>query len=249
MHDSRFECRAQTNLQLYVQLAAAGYSREELIAVRRAYEFATRVFAAQLRPDGRPFVCHVVGVSSILAMVDAPIGTIIGGLLHSAYTHGDFGYGRGQVTRSGRVRLRKAAGLAVDQLVDCYSQHPWNRTTVAFLTANAAKVDSNLRQVALIRVADALDDAFDHALQLSRKTLNPNRPISVESLVQLAIAIEQQELGEELRRVLDVTRIPPPTFEGLQDPHAASYLVCPMSWRENILTRMIRVVRLRRRGD
>ncbi len=103
MYDLRFERRAQTNTQLYGQLIAARYGSEEIVAVHRAYTLATKVFAGQLRPEGRPFVCHVVGVASILAMVEAPHATIVGGLLHSAYSHGDFGHGRGHVTRAARI--------------------------------------------------------------------------------------------------------------------------------------------------
>ncbi len=248
MHDLRFERRAQTNTQLYGQLIAARYGSEEIVAVHRAYTLATKVFAGQLRPDGRPFVCHVVGVASILAMVEAPHATIVGGLLHSAYSHGDFGHGRGHVTRAARDLLRAAAGPVVEQLLDCYARNPWNRTTVDALLASATALDPDLRQITLIRLADTLEDSLDHGLQLSEKASNPNRRIPVESLVELANALGHPELGASLRRLLDDAESAPEVLVALREQHVGAYVVCPSSWREKLSPRFARLLRRVRAG-
>lgn len=248
MRVTDFEQRAQSNTQLYGQLLSIGYCMKEVARVRDAYVLAAKLFAGQLRPDGRPFVCHLVGVASILAMLEGAPDTIIAGLLHSAYTHGDFGFGRGQMTRKARDRLRAAFGPQIECLVAVYSRHPWNASTVANWIENAETLDADARQIVVIRLADTIEDALDHGLQLSAKTENPNRAISVESLVILAHALGHPRLGASLRHVLqeeddamDLTL--------LRESQLGSYVVCPSSWREKMLPRFVRLARRIRTGS
>src|SRR5689334_6346982 len=128
---TEFEQRSLSNTQLYGQLLAAGYAMSDVARVRDAYQLASSLFAGQLRPDGRPFVCHLVGVASLLAMLEATADTMIAGLLHSAYTHGDFGLGRGRPTGGARERLRATVGAQAERLVFRYSSCPWNPSTVS----------------------------------------------------------------------------------------------------------------------
>jgi (p)ppGpp synthase/HD superfamily hydrolase len=238
MNDSEFERRAQTNIQLYAQLLAGGYGSDLILGIRDAYTLATRLFAGQLRPEGRPFVCHVVGVASILAMLDAPPTTIVAGLLHSAYSHGDFGYGRGQVTRGARSRLRGAVGPGIERLLACYSSHPWNSATVAGWVANAGAMASDQRQIAIIRLADTVEDALDSGLRMSEKGSNEHRQVPMEDVVDLAHVLGYPRLGVSLRHLLQVRD--EPDFIALRDSHAGSYLVCPSSWREKMVPRFAR---------
>src|ERR1700676_5647271 len=84
---------AQTNIQLFNQLHRKGYSESDLARVSAAYAFAARVFTGCFRPSGKVFLAHLVGTGSILAELHRPIATIAAGLLHSVYTHGEFGDG------------------------------------------------------------------------------------------------------------------------------------------------------------
>jgi hypothetical protein len=237
-----FQSRAQTNLQLYRQLLDAGYAMDDVRAVREAYVLATTLFAGQLRPEGRPFTCHLVGVASILATVGAPERTIIGGLLHSAYTHGDFGRGRGEVTGEARASLRRAIGVQAEELVSCYACHPWNASTVRHWLANAANLSADVRTVAVIRLADAIEDELDDGLALSSKSSNGNRRIPVADLAALGDALGHPHLGATLSRLLDAE--PGEARLGsLQHPHAGSYFACPSSWRERLGPRLLRWTR------
>ena len=96
---------AQTNLQLYNQLRAQGYSQKELVIVHRAYEFLTTIYPGYFQADGKPFVAHTVGVASILAHLQLPAEFIAAGLLHNIYGNGDFGDGRARKgpAQGGRV--------------------------------------------------------------------------------------------------------------------------------------------------
>ena len=242
MNEPEFRTRAQTNIQLFGQLLAAGYSVEKVAHVREAYTLATRLFAGQLRPEGRPFVCHVVGVASILAMVEAELSTILAGLLHSAYSHGDFGYGKGQITTRARDHVRGVVGSHVERVVASYAHHRWNAAAVASWMANAQAPTPDEREFAVIRIADIIEDGLDLGLQLSEKSENLNRDISPEHLAELAEALGFPALGlplrslaEDPRREIDV--------RALREAHAGSHLVCPASWHEKAWPRLVRLAR------
>ena len=236
-----FGQRAQTNTRLYGQLAGAGYGSDDLGRVRDAYALATTLFASQLRPEGRPFLCHLVGVASILALDDAPASAVIGGLLHSAYSHGDFGHGPGHVMDAARRRVRAVVGEEVDRLLTCYSRYPWNARTVDEWLAHPATLEPDTRQIAVIRLADALEDTLDHGLELSAKASNPHRAVAVERVVALADAMGYPSLGSALEQLGEATT--PPELLALREPHAGSYVVGPSSWREKALPRLMRFVR------
>jgi (p)ppGpp synthase/HD superfamily hydrolase len=237
-----FERRAQSNTQLYGQLLGAGRALNEVKSVRDAYVLAAKLFAGQLRPDGRPFVCHLVGVASILALLDATHHTVITGLLHSAYTHGDFGSGRGQTTGKAHERLRAAVGPEVERLVSVYATRPWNPSTVTAWTQNVGTLDADTRQIVLIRLADTLEDALDHGLQLSAKMENPNRAISPDALATLANMLGYAELGISLRNVLQAGE-DTIGLNLLRQGDSGSYMVCPASWRERLIPRFVRLAR------
>lgn len=58
---------AQTNVQLYNQLQAAGWSELDRARVKGAYALSLRILASRFRPDGKPFTAHGIGTASILA--------------------------------------------------------------------------------------------------------------------------------------------------------------------------------------
>src|SRR4029453_3473264 len=95
IRDNGCAMRAQTNIQLYRQLLAARHAVAQVQQVRDAYALAARLFAAQLRPEGRRFVCHLVGAASLLAQQETAFPIVLAGPLHSAYPHGAFGGGPG----------------------------------------------------------------------------------------------------------------------------------------------------------
>ena len=236
------ERRAQTNLQLYAQLLAAGIDVDQVAFVRDGYALAARLFAGQLRPEGRPFVCHVVGVASILAMSGAPTGTILAGLLHSAYSHGDFGSGRGQRSRGARDEIAAVVGPDVEGLVDSYCGLRWSAELVGRWVANPERISAHERQLAWIRLADSAEDALDCGLQLSSKPENPHRDITPQMLVALSDALGFASFAAALERVL-VTPNVDVDLSRLRDQHAGSYVVAPASWREKVFPRLMRAVR------
>ena len=242
MNVLEIEHRAQTNLQLYGQLLAAGIGIDQVAFVRDGYTLAARLFAGQLRPEGRPFLCHVVGVASILAMSGATPRTIVAGLLHSAYSHGDFGFGKGQRSRRAREEVTAVVGPQVEAVVASYSELRWSAELVGAWIANPERIRENERQLAWIRLADSAEDALDCGLQLSAKPENPHRDITPQMLVALSNALGLVPLAASLERVL-VTQEDDFDLSPLRDHHAGSYVVCPASWREKVFPRLLRFAR------
>jgi (p)ppGpp synthase/HD superfamily hydrolase len=152
---------AQTNLRLYRQLHEAGYAPTDLLLVRDGYELATALFAGQFRGSGKPFVAHLVGTASILAAVEAPPAVVVAGLLHAVYAQGDFGIAR---WRERRARVRAAVGDAVERLVWRYEEMPWTPAAIERFRADPAVLAGIDRQVALMRLANELDDNLDLAM-------------------------------------------------------------------------------------
>ena len=247
MEGMKFEGRAQTNVQLYLEMSRVGRSARDIATVRDAYTLAAELFAGQLRPEGRPFTCHLVGVASILATMGAPLVTVAGGLMHSAYTHGDFGMGRGEMRPAARGRLRKLLGDEIEGLAAGYASLPWNPASVGRWLADVDAIADGTRPLIVIRLANALEDALDLGLHFSGKFENPNRAIDPEQLAALAEAVGCPGLGPSLRRALDECQNAGDLAQ-LRAAHDGSYVVGPPSWREKLFPRLARYARRLRDG-
>src|SRR6059058_2198532 len=99
---------AQTNIELYGQLFQADSPDADLRGVQAAYELAMRLFAGHFRPNHKPFLAHLVGTASILAAHGGDSRLVAAGLLHSAYSHGEFGDGSRAMTAAKRRTLHRA---------------------------------------------------------------------------------------------------------------------------------------------
>lgn len=58
------------------------YNKDEIEAVRRAYEYAKNLHSGQFRESGEPYIIHPLNVAYILAEMHADRDTICAGLLH-----------------------------------------------------------------------------------------------------------------------------------------------------------------------
>ena len=79
-----------------------------------AYAFAMRLFTGCFRQSGKTFISHLVGTASILAEFHASATTVAAGLLHSAYSHGEFGTGERGISEAKRKQLRLVVGSEVE---------------------------------------------------------------------------------------------------------------------------------------
>ena len=240
---------AQTNVQLYNQLSEAGYSRNDIERVHEAYGLAMELFPGAFRGSGRPFLSHLVGTASVLAWLRAPLAVVAGGLLHSAYSHGEFGnYWRG-MAEDKRRRVRERVGEEIEELVAAYTRFPWNPAAIVRLADNLDGLDERGRRVLLMRLANELDDHEDlnvlyvKEAEIRRDLVRAPLPLCLG----MAEHLGYPHLGEELARVFKAT-LETEVSPALRGVHDESFVLAPAShvWRPRVLARwgLARLLRL-----
>jgi len=233
---------AQTNIQLYNQLRELGYPPRDLERIHRAHALAMRLFTGAYRGSGRPFLAHLVGTASVLAWLRTPIAVVAGGLLHSAYSHGEFGnFWRG-MTDDKRRRVREAVGAEAEELVAGYTRLPWTAATVASLASLAGSLTEPERAVLLVRLANEVDDHQDQNLLYVTAAGHRREFIwtTLHRCPGIAERLGYPALAGELTRVFKETM----TGEApvaLQGPGDDSFVVAPAShtWRPAVVARWI----------
>lgn len=158
----RLKQTAQTNLQLYNQLLAADYPVAELQQVRIAYDLAARRFAGLLRPDGRCFLAHVVGVASLVAQLGGSPNAVAASLLHAWLSHGPRLLNRLH-RKTRRPALTPEVNPAVgDLILRFHVLHRDSAARHAVLEAPDPPSASD-RDALLMHLANALDNHVDFA--------------------------------------------------------------------------------------
>ena len=180
---------AQTNLQLYEQIAARPDA--ERLRVRAAYELATELFAGRYRGSGKPFVAHLVGTASVLAQHGAPLDVVLAGLLHAAYHQGEFGSGRPGMTVSRRTRMRRALGAGAEELIARYTRYEWSRVP--------DRIAPDDRPVVLMRIANEVDECADRGLLYSGSGKRRSMAEHVARFTVAAKALGEAQLAEQLQ--------------------------------------------------
>lgn len=238
---------AQTNLQLLNQLIAVGYPEADLQCVFTAYQLAMELFTGRFRASGKPFLAHLVGTASILGDLAVPIPLVVAGLLHSAYSHGDFG----PLSREAKSkRIRQAIGEEANAYLVRYDNLTWKPHTIPELHQQLSRLKSETQGVILMRLANELEEHYDLGLLYCG---NPNRhqqsrhqcaPIMVEMAHQLGFPTLAGNLSEAFQRTA-TAQIP----ANLTNPTGERYttLVVPHSCRQRLAVRFHQSVSARLR--
>ena len=149
---------AQTNIQLYNQLIRDGCAPGDMALIRRAYELAVPLFTGLYRPSGKTFMDHVVGTASIIHEVQGKPALTAAGLLHSAYSHGDFGFAGRVSSRVRSKRMAAAVGDEVEAYVRMYDELSWSTRRARELQEQIDDMTPAWRDVVSLRVANELED-------------------------------------------------------------------------------------------
>ena len=157
----------QTNLQLYRLLKELGASDLVLAQVHAAYDVAKQLFGHCFRPDEKPFVCHLVGTASALAMWGQRVDMINAGLLYSAYLFGDFSDGERGASRERRAWLQKVTGKHTEDMIRQYTSARWRNEPVSVLHRRA-KEDASFRDILIMKIADSFDEVADGGILYAR---------------------------------------------------------------------------------
>lgn len=196
---------AQTNVQLFNQLRALGWSAADLATVNRAYEETVRHYAGYFQADGKPFVCHCVGVAGILAHLGFPVAMVAAGMLHNVYGNGDFGDGRDDSTATARRRqVRAAVGEETEALVFRFREFRITEATIDRFLAVLPRLDATERALLVMDLADFLEKVADlGALYMADGDWAVELPLRRgEDLAALAEKLEQPELAAAFREAI-----------------------------------------------
>lgn len=217
---------AQTNLQLYRQLAAEGYSDGDSAVVAGAYEVGLRLFPGTYRGSGKPFLAHLVGTASVLASLRVRVAVVATGLLHAAYTHGEFGNGWYGISERKRGELREALGDEIEDLITRYTRFTWRPRTIPEIRARLDAMLPVERDVLLVRLANELEDHLDlgilYLADMRRRLdfMQTELGSAVEMAGRLGFPMLAKELAETFADVAR-GRVAP----GLRRPQGKSYRI------------------------
>lgn len=223
---------AQTNLQLYAQLAERDYSASDQQYLAAAYRLAADLFSGQYRGSGKPFVAHLVGTASILARTNASTPVIAAGLLHAAYEQGDFGLGLLGRHPDKRDELRQTLGVEAEQYVESYFKLRWTDDVIAKLAAKGANLSMPEQRVILIRLANELEDYLDGGvLFCANSEARLARLVRIrDDHVSLARQLGQPDLADELSQAFS-TNAAGAVPSGVRNRSGHSRLWIPRSCR------------------
>ncbi len=226
---------AHTNTTLFRQLAAAGWTPADLDLAHRAYDLARALVPGLFNGDGRPFVNHLVSVASLLQHYRRPPTTVIAGLLHSIYAHGDFGLLC--TFESARARVR-AVSVPVEILVHGFHLLPWNTRGLQSHWADRGGTDPLRREVIVMRLVNELDHLLDGAA-LHRHDAGRYLTARGERMpifVGLASALGLPELGRDLEAALRAATVLAEPID-VRERSATPFVLLPASARRSWLTR------------
>jgi hypothetical protein len=242
---------AHTSVGLRRQLRRLGWNDADVRRVEDAYEIGMRLFTAQFRPTGDTFLSHLVRTASILAEVGAPPAVVVAGLLHSAYTHGEFGDGRRWPSEAKRAELRSGVGSESEGLVHRYADFAW-RDVLASRPESIRALSPDARDVLLIRLANELEQCLEvpapDACEYLRRGADAARLLGQPRLAAALESAEAESAGAPVAENGYRRRTGAQYYAGPM----ASFLLPPRSYRlrltvvlRNVLRRFTVVRKLR----
>jgi (p)ppGpp synthase/HD superfamily hydrolase len=208
----------------------AGYPEAGIECVHAAYDLAARLFASGFRGSGKPFLAHGLGTAGILGGLRVPAPVIAAGLLHAAYTLGEFGDGQPGNSDARRQQVRRAVGAEAEELVTRYTALAWNDRTVLRLRGMLSELSADDRAVILMRLANELEDHLDLGIGYCRDAEQRRQQIRgwLHVCVDLAEELRQPELARALRRAFEAA-LSATVPQCLVSSHTVSYTLAPAS--------------------
>ena len=188
-----------SNIELYERLRTRGWNDLAIARAQAGYHLAARHLSAKYRPDGRPFISHLVRTAGILLEDGAREPVVLAGLVHSHYTHGDFRNGPEALSTLDRRTLAAALGQDAEALVSAYSAFVWSRRSMRETIEHLKRHRPvHSREVLWIRVANELEEALDRSFVYCTSAKRET------SLAKLALTVEIAQLigrGNLVRRM------------------------------------------------
>ncbi len=208
---------AQTNIQIYNQMKLLEYDDRDIEKVRCAYVLAMRLFSGQFRANEKPQLAHLIGVASILAAQKAKGHIVAAGMLHSAYSHGEWGDSLRGRTDTKASEIRNAVGKDAEALVSCYQSQRYTTEHIRSLRGKFDTLSELERDALLVELADVLEEFVDSGIKycdhVKHGPESGNREAVQFVTVETAAVLRYPDLARDLSDALDRLdhfRAPPP---------------------------------------
>lgn len=216
---------AHTNIQLFNQLANAGYSNSDLFYLFDVYKFATDLFAG-FQASGKAFITHFIRTASILVDMQAEVPVIAAGLIHSAYEYGDFGDGSRGISEWKRTQVRRKVTETTELHIAIYTALQWNDSSISAVYSNLIELSSIDRNVLLIRLANELEQSLDlevlYRSDVEKKIEWIKRKGNL--MIEMAVAIGYPALADELAQAFQDIMSPSASIACLRDSEYFSHI-------------------------
>jgi len=241
---------AQTNVQLYNELREQGRGPEAFALARRCYDFSSIAYSGHYQADGKPFVCHCVGVASIVAALGLPDEFVGAALLHNVYGNGDFGDDQAHVvTPRRRQRLTEAVGEPVARLAERFRRFRVSPATLSALEEGLPGLDETDRNLLTLDLTDHLEKHLDLGVlyygdgSWVTEVSHAHGP----RLIALAARLGRPELADMLAEAFAEVRRAADVPDPLRGQSGQRYLqvVVPPSWRRRMAPELTRRFRAR----
>ena len=240
---------ALTYQQLIRQALRQGFSEPDLVRLRTGYDLALRLTDGLYRKQMVPFVCHLVRTASILMHETRDLTPILASMLHAVcFLHVFAGSTRRGPRHSDRQLLRDTLGNEVEQLIRDYSQFQFGPSEAIHWVNTSHQLDSRIRQLLIMRLADELEDHLDAAEAfVPRGKFRAGDSHYGREFVDLARRLGLVELATDFEEAIAInqqTHLP----EGVLSTHGSSYELRNRLWTAHLLERLGAWLRRRRMG-
>jgi hypothetical protein len=246
--DAAVHSIAQTNLQLYNQMFEQQRPQQDLLLARKAYDLISLLNAGYYQADGKPFVCHSVGVASIICHMGFQAKFIAFGLLHNVYVNGDFGNGvHTPLTPYKRNFMRERVGPEVEELIMRFRDLRIDLSSIDRIEADFSSFDETDRLLIAADLADHMEKYVDKGVlyfgdgSWVTKEMETHGP----RLIALAQRLKQPLLAEMMRETFAAAEGQPPMPDMLRPSPKQKYLALtvPLSARLRLFPRIQAYVR------
>lgn len=152
---------AQTNLELFIQMAESGrFSDKEIEICNKAYFFSLNCVYNMVRGSGKPFISHLVGLASLLIDNGMQHDVIVASLMHAVYQRRVSFPGANSIEER-RIIVRNKFGTTIEELIHEYTDFEYDK--LSFLTKND-QLHPFFKEILFMHLGDELEDITYHSL-------------------------------------------------------------------------------------
>tara|TARA_R110000868_G_scaffold158110_1_gene386028 strand:- start:638 stop:1387 length:750 start_codon:yes stop_codon:yes gene_type:complete len=216
---------AQTIGALHDQARRAGWPEADRALLLETYNLVEPMFTGWCRASGRPFICHLTGVASLVLKHGGSRDEVLAALAHAAIQAGAYGPYGPLVRTDVRPLLASSLPPGCARLVEAYTQFDWKAFIETAGRDIASAVGTTPAILLKLRIANEMDDALDWPFLTERRRREGARECAVS--IDAAIALGWPALASEIAAVRDaMAAVPPVGQTGRED-----YFVPPDGYR------------------